>query len=96
LGNAGQCIRWGGEEFLVLVSDHALAVEELAEQLRAQVAGSCIAGHEVTCSIGVASWYGKKDTPDALFKRVDRALYAAKEAGRNQVRFADPVGNISV
>ena len=90
LGDDGQCIRWGGEEFLVLISNHALAVEELAEQLRAQVAGSKIAGHEITCSIGAAYWRGKKDTPDALFKRVDRALYAAKEAGRNQVHFADP------
>ena len=90
LGNDGQCIRWGGEEFLVLVSENTLAVEELAEQLREQVESSNIAGHEITCSIGAAYWHGKKDTPDALFKRVDRALYAAKEAGRNQVRFADP------
>ena len=65
-------------------------VAGLAERLRWQTAHTPLSGYTVTCSIGAAFWQGKKDTPGALFKRVDRALYMAKEAGRNQVRFADP------
>ena len=41
----------------------------------------------VTVSIGVTEWSeGDLETEDIL-KRADRALYAAKEAGRNQVKF---------
>ena len=91
LGGDSNCVRWGGEEFLILVnSGQALMVAGLAERLRWQTAHTPLAGYAVTCSIGAAFWNGKKDTPGALFKRVDRALYMAKEAGRNQVRFADP------
>ena len=91
MGEDSNCVRWGGEEFLVLVdSGQALMVAGLAERLRWQTAHTPLSGYTVTCSIGAAFWQGKKDTPGALFKRVDRALYMAKEAGRNQVRFADP------
>ena len=39
----------------------------------------------VTVSIGLAEWQGPADTPDALIRRADQALYAAKRAGRNRV-----------
>ncbi len=38
----------------------------------------------VTCSVGIASWHGAE--PDEIvFKRMDDALYAAKQGGRNRV-----------
>ena len=40
---------------------------------------------EVTISIGVASSDDAEDTPEALLKRADEALYEAKHAGRNRV-----------
>ena len=80
------CIRWGGEEFIVFVTmegkDHVL---QLAENIRQHVEATLLAGHKITCSIGVVFWEGEKDTADQLFKRADRALYQAKNQGRNCV-----------
>lgn len=80
--------RWGGEEFVVALPettpDGAAAV---AEALRAGVAGTPIeadgASLPVTISIGVAAWTGQD--LDDLVSRADRALYAAKAAGRDRV-----------
>jgi two-component system cell cycle response regulator len=80
--------RWGGEEFVVALPettpDGAAAV---AEALRAGIARMPIAadGHalDVTVSIGVAAWTGQ-DLED-IVARADRALYAAKAAGRDRV-----------
>ena len=41
-----------------------------------------------TTSVGVATWQGTLDTEEALFHRVDEALYRAKEGGRNRVELA--------
>ena len=74
--------RYGGEEFAVLLPDCALGnAMEIAERLRT-------AQPEVTCSIGVADWDGREDI-GRLVARTDRALYAAKAAGRDRC-VADP------
>jgi len=80
--------RWGGEEFMLLAPhcDHATACA-LADKLR-----TCVQEYkfdtvgEVTVSIGV-SIYQKDDTKESLLKRVDDALYEAKEGGRNRIKF---------
>lgn len=84
--------RHGGEEFTVVMPGADLgAAEKVAERIRLHVAGSPfrVAGGEhllsVTISIGVAASVGAGDTPDALTKRADEALYAAKAGGRNRV-----------
>jgi two-component system cell cycle response regulator len=84
--------RFGGEEFVVIMPDTGLEVaHRIAERLRLHVAGSPfrVAGVEdplsVTISIGVACTDGASDTPDALLKRADEAVYDAKAKGRNQV-----------
>ena len=79
-------VRWGGEEFLiVLPGAKAEAARELAERIRATVAGNVDpdAG-QVTISFGVGAWRDGETELD-LLRRVDRALYDAKAQGRNQV-----------
>jgi two-component system cell cycle response regulator len=75
--------RLGGEEFLVLLPDtDGEAAGYAAEKLRAEVAAAPTPV-PVTVSIGVATWDG--EAPEDLLQRADEALYAAKEAGRDQV-----------
>jgi two-component system cell cycle response regulator len=84
--------RYGGEEFVVIMPETGLeTAHRIAERLRIHVAGSPfrVAGVDeplaVTISIGVACTLGFDDTPEALLKRADEAVYDAKAAGRNQV-----------
>ncbi|MBN9428872.1 MAG: GGDEF domain-containing protein [Burkholderiales bacterium] len=84
--------RTGGEEFLVgcVGADVATALA-LAERLRAQVAALTAwpadAGVTLQCtvSIGVSHPFGGLGQWEAAARAADRALYAAKEAGRNRV-----------
>ncbi|MBA3519400.1 MAG: PleD family two-component system response regulator [Rhizobiales bacterium] len=83
--------RYGGEEFvLVMPETDAAFAGTVAERLRCdveQVAFTTRSGFSlpVTVSIGLAEWQGLGDTGDALIRRADQALYAAKRAGRNRV-----------
>lgn len=82
--------RWGGEEFIVLLPDTALPqAMEAAERLRLAIerlvfAGAGGAAFNITVSIGVAELQAGDDA-DTLTQRADKALYAAKRAGRNRV-----------
>ena len=85
--------RLGGEEFLALLPDAGRrAAGIVAESLRASAdAGRTPIGGldlSVTVSVGWATWDGEEDA-DALVKRADGALYAAKQSGRNAVRGAE-------
>jgi len=85
-GKENPCIRWGGEEFLILTKNSDWdAVKNLAEEIRQHIANMPLAGQKITCSIGITRWRMEKDTTAALFKRVDDALYQAKHSGRNCV-----------
>jgi diguanylate cyclase (GGDEF)-like protein len=77
--------RWGGEEFLVLLpATDATGVATLGARLRAAVAESePHPGLHVTVSIGGAVTYDGDS--QALIDAADRALYAAKNAGRDRV-----------
>ncbi|HEV7362869.1 MAG TPA: diguanylate cyclase [Solirubrobacteraceae bacterium] len=90
--------RLGGEEFVVLLpgmdAEGGVAV---AERLRAAVECAQPAGMEVTLSLGVAARTGEAVHYDDLYQRADRALYAAKAAGRNRVAVAgDPAPTVLV
>jgi diguanylate cyclase (GGDEF)-like protein/PAS domain S-box-containing protein len=79
--------RWGGEEFTILLPETNLAdAGELLNRLRVGVSSHVIPeiGRAVTLSFGVTACT-KSDRPDDLLKRADRALYTAKQTGRNRV-----------
>jgi len=77
LRKADLLVRYGGEEFAVLLPDCGLDdAMAIAERLRT-------AQPEGTCSIGVAEWVSNESV-DELVRRADQALYAAKAGGRNR------------
>jgi len=84
--------RFGGEEFLLILpgtgeENAALVCERILENV--QVLPFCIDGLSigVTISIGLATWSGREDV-DKLVAAADKALYMAKEKGKNCVVFA--------
>jgi|SRR5687768_15692070 diguanylate cyclase (GGDEF)-like protein len=82
--------RYGGDEFIVLLPETpAKGALEVAERMRKVVADTPldIQGHRIahTISIGVACFPDDGRTLDALAARADRALYQAKQQGRNRV-----------
>ncbi len=84
--------RLGGEEFVVVMPDTALAVANLvAGRVGRQLAEAPVAtgfvdgGLPLTVSIGVAAIEGDADSCEVLLKRADDALYEAKREGRNRV-----------
>ena len=84
--------RFGGEEFCVLLREtDAPAAAAMAERLRATIADRFANAHgsePVTASLGVAAMPGDASDADGLIAAADRALYAAKAAGRNCVVIA--------
>lgn len=82
--------RFGGEEFVAVLSDTDLAgAHDLAEQLRADLArhpclyqGQAI---NLTISIGICAGIPHSADSERLLNRADQALYRAKAAGRNRV-----------
>jgi len=78
--------RWGGEEFTIIFPDLDLGNAVLAaEKLRETISQYEIQPDLfVTSSFGVSE-YLENETVESLFQRIDRALYRAKELGRNRV-----------
>lgn len=89
--------RYGGEEFTIVLqeADAALALdraEDICRAVRTLRVG--YKNHDigpVTVSIGIASYPQHGDSPEQLLRRADRALYAAKDGGRDRVCVADRV-----
>jgi diguanylate cyclase (GGDEF)-like protein len=79
--------RWGGEEFIVLIpSKTADIAVKIAEKMRKSIEENVFLNiGTVTASFGVTH-YINNDTKKTIFKRVDEALYEAKENGRNCVK----------
>ncbi|HBX55517.1 sensor domain-containing diguanylate cyclase [Pseudomonas sp. UBA2684] len=81
--------RWGGEEFILLLKNTPPEqARQLAEKIRQQTEHSRFAysgaSLHITTSIGLAELHAD-DTLNQLLARADRALYRAKQAGRNRL-----------
>lgn len=84
------CARVGGEEMALILKDtDSDGARELAERLRANIEAMRVPFGtdeiQVTASFGVATYPVEVPEWDALYRTADRALYQAKQAGRNQV-----------
>ncbi len=98
--NGDTAARLGGDEFVVLLEELSECVVEAAAQakeiseriLAALNQPYAVAGrpHHSTPSIGVALFIDAVDSLDELLKQADIAMYQAKSAGRNTLRFFDP------
>lgn len=86
--------RWGGEEFLVMFTDtDEDTAERVLLRIQASLAQTCVTEADtslrVTFSAGVGN-HLRDETLTRTIDRADRALYAAKTAGRNRVVHAEP------
>lgn len=98
--------RFGGDEFVVLLSDFGLNKAETASQaqvvaekirlklaepyrfpLKTQGRPDTLIEHLCTASIGVVTYDGQEASEEDILKWADAAMYQAKDAGRNTVRF---------
>jgi len=89
------CARYGGEEFVVLLprtnlESAAICAQKIRTAVELHIYKDSQHSRQVFCSIGVASLKAHTpDTGDRLVGMADKALYQAKENGRNQVRLYD-------
>jgi len=78
--------RWGGEEFIIILPNITIdETEKIAQKLRQKIKENIfIDGLRITCSIGIAE-FTDDDSSSSIIKKVDTALYRAKENGRDRV-----------
>jgi len=86
-------VRYGGEEFIVLLTETGLeSARVIAERLRYSIISHPFQTDadsiHITASIGLAEAY-KNDTLEKVIERADAALYQAKNTGRNKVIVSD-------
>ena len=86
--------RWGGEEFVVALTNTdgeggQLAAERLRRAIEQMLVPHGEARIPVTASVGLAALH-RTDTLESLVDRADRAMYAAKMMGRNRLVVAEP------
>ncbi|MGE0607716.1 MAG: diguanylate cyclase, partial [Pirellulales bacterium] len=80
--------RYGGEEFVIVCADcDSVSASRRAEEIRKRISmvqHACLDGKRVTASFGVTE-VQHGDSPELMLARADRALYEAKDRGRNNV-----------
>lgn len=92
--------RVGGDEFAIVLQDLGhnnrvamQATQSIAGKVLTEVSRPYLLNdieHHSTTSIGICLFQGQEHSIDELFKRADTAMYGAKNAGRNAIRFFDP------
>jgi len=104
--DADTVARLGGDEFVVLMSDldtDAAAASQqtalIAEKIRLALGAPYQLGdgiHHSSPSIGASLFVGNNESADALLRQADMAMYKAKDAGRNTLRFFSPAMQLAV
>lgn len=78
--------RYGGEEFVVVLPGLDLKkAAQIAERIRKFIEETPCSGISITISLGVSSIVSNAGNPNELIDQADKALYTAKETGRNRV-----------
>jgi diguanylate cyclase (GGDEF)-like protein len=88
--------RFGGDEFTVLVADldDPSTTGVISDRIRDALSAPYVflgANYHISCSIGIAIYPQDGDRPIELVKNADYAMYTAKQSGKNQHSFYDPV-----
>ncbi|MBL8309676.1 MAG: diguanylate cyclase [Burkholderiales bacterium] len=96
LRSSDSAARFGGEEFMILLRETRIdAAMAIAEAVRAKIANVPFDRvGTVSASFGVAEWDHREEARE-LIDRADRALYVAKQTGRNRVVRAEPAPAIA-
>jgi diguanylate cyclase (GGDEF)-like protein/PAS domain S-box-containing protein len=100
VGESDTLARFGGDEFVVMLENLGASPEEAAteaQNIGARILEALVRPHAIgkrllhsTPSIGVALFGAADRSVDELIKQADIAMYQAKSAGRNTLRFFDP------
>lgn len=83
--------RFGGEEFIAVLPatnavDALIPAERLQKAVRDEIFSDGKGGHfNITLSIGISQFYDNDKKSDDIIERADKALYHAKETGRNRI-----------
>ena len=98
--------RLGGDEFVVMLvnlsenqNEAATWAEQVGEKIRDALNQDYMlraTTYRISSSIGASQFIGQKIDIDALLKQADMAMYKAKDAGRNTLRFFDPDMELAV
>lgn len=93
LRGADVAARYGGEEFSILLPQTNLEeARVIAERIRKNIEDTEFPNRQVTISIGIAGASLELNTPEDLILAADKALFAAKNHGRNNVQIYETAG----
>ena len=84
------CVRWGGDEFVLLLPYTGVTdAKKLMERVQTAISGHAFkTTTRLTCSFGIASMQAGQNL-DTLMEQADQSMYEAKKMGKNRIRTSD-------